>query len=49
VTSSDFPHYTRNLNTGEDNNATAQIAVANQSIYLNAERPSHIVLPIIPR
>jgi uncharacterized protein len=49
VTSSDFPHYARNLNTGKDNHTTTEIQVAYQTIFHDVKRPSHVVLPIIPR
>jgi len=47
--SSYYPYYLRNLNTGEDNLALAtKPVIAEQTIYHDALRPSHIVLPIIP-
>jgi putative CocE/NonD family hydrolase len=49
VTSSDFPHYIRNLNTGKDNHTTTEMDVAYQTIFHDVKRPSHVVLPIIPR
>jgi putative CocE/NonD family hydrolase len=49
ISSSYFPYYLRNLNTGEDNIALAtQPMAAQQSIFHDAERPSQILLPIIP-
>jgi putative CocE/NonD family hydrolase len=50
VSSSFYPYYLRNLNTGADNIAleTAEPVVAQQTIYHDAERPSHVVLPVIP-
>lgn len=47
VTSSNFPLWDRNLNTGNDPATDTQMAVAHQTIYHGAERPSHIVLPVI--
>jgi putative CocE/NonD family hydrolase len=49
ISSSSYPYYLRNLNTGEDNIALAtQPVVANQTIYHDVARPSHVILPIIP-
>jgi putative CocE/NonD family hydrolase len=49
VSSSDFPRFDRNLNTGEDPNTGTQMVVAKQTIYHSARYPSHVVLPLIPR
>jgi putative CocE/NonD family hydrolase len=49
VSSSYFPYYLRNLNTGRDNVALeTQAVVAKQQIHHDAARASHVVLPIIP-
>jgi putative CocE/NonD family hydrolase len=48
VTSSDFPRFDRNLNTGESFEGT-RVVVADQTLYHDALRPSHIVLPVVPR
>ena len=49
VTSSDFPLYDRNPNTGNEQFMDAEMQIADQAIFHDAERPSHIVLPVIPR
>lgn len=49
VTSSNFPRWNRNLNTGASNENTAEYVSATQQVYHDAEHPSHIVLPVIPR
>jgi uncharacterized protein len=49
ISSSDFPRFDRNLNTDEDPSTGTRMEIANQTIYHNAEYPSHIVLPLIPR
>lgn len=49
VTSSCFPRWNRNLNTGQSNEETAHYISAEQSIWHDAEHPSHIVLPVISR
>jgi putative CocE/NonD family hydrolase len=48
VTSSDFPRFDRNLNTGESFGGT-RVVVAEQTLFHDAERPSRVVLPVIPR
>jgi putative CocE/NonD family hydrolase len=48
ITSSDFPEFDRNPNTGEPFGITANVRVAQQAIYHTGSRPSHIVLPVIP-
>lgn len=49
ISSSDFPIFNRNLNTGKDPYTSTDMVKARQKIYHNAEYPSHIVLPIIER
>jgi uncharacterized protein len=49
IASSAFPKYDRNLNTGAVLGVTAEMAVAEQRIYHDAEHPSAIVLPIIAK
>ena len=48
VSSSNFPQFDRNPNTGHDFGVDAETRIANQTIYHDAERPSHITLPIVP-
>jgi uncharacterized protein len=48
VTSSHFPQFDRNPNTGAAFGTTDKVKVAQQTVYHDAERPSHIVLPVIP-
>jgi hypothetical protein len=48
VTSSHFPQFDRNPNTGARFGATKDVRVAEQTVFHDAERPSHIVLPVIP-
>jgi putative CocE/NonD family hydrolase len=48
VTSSWFPEYDRNTNSGAENNFTdATIVVATQRIFHDAGRASHVVLPVL--
>ena len=49
VTSSDFPHFDRNPNTGHDFGMDAEIRIAKQSLHHDGRYPSRIVLPVIPR
>jgi putative CocE/NonD family hydrolase len=48
VTSSHFPYFDRNPNTGATFGTTTDMRVAEQTIFHDAERPSHILLPVIP-
>ncbi len=49
VTSSDFPNWDRNLNTGGDGYADANMVTARQTVLHDAVHPSRITLPVIPR
>ena len=49
VSSSNFPRFDRNLNTGEDPASGTRMERAQQTIYHSAQYPSHLILPIIPR
>jgi putative CocE/NonD family hydrolase len=51
VTSSSFPRFDRNPNTGHPlgTDGPDDLRTARQTIFHDADRPSHIVLPIIPR
>ncbi|MDY0166133.1 MAG: CocE/NonD family hydrolase [Thermoguttaceae bacterium] len=49
ISSSYYPYYLRNLNTGEDNIALArEPVIARQTVFHDSRRPSHIVFPVIP-
>ncbi|MBK9942101.1 MAG: CocE/NonD family hydrolase [Kouleothrix sp.] len=48
ISSSAFPKYDRNLNTGESLASGTRMAVAQQTIFHDAEHPSCLVLPIVP-
>lgn len=47
ITSSDFPNYDRNHNTAANQNADAELKIANQTIYFGSKYPTRIVLPWI--
>ena len=48
ISSSNFPRFARNLNTGNPLGRSAEMKVATQTIYHNAQYPSHVLLPVIP-
>ena len=49
ISSSNFPRFDRNLNTGNPFAQDAELIPATQKIYHDAEHPSHILLPVIPK
>jgi putative CocE/NonD family hydrolase len=49
ISSSNFPRFDRNLNTGEEQAAGNRWQAAEQSIFHDHRYPSHILLPVIPR
>jgi putative CocE/NonD family hydrolase len=49
VSSSNFPRFDRNPNTGHRLGADAEMRRATQTIYHDRDHPSHLVLPVIPR
>ncbi len=49
VSSSNFPRFDRNLNTGEGIAGSTGMVKARQRIYHDAQHPSALVLPVIPR
>jgi len=48
VTSSNFPLWDRNLNTGNDPALDTGPVVAQQAVHHDANHPSHVLLPIVP-
>jgi len=48
ISSSNFPRFDVNPNTGEPLNDNRGWAIAENAIYHDAEHASHILLPIIP-
>lgn len=48
ISSSNFPRFSRNLNTGEDVATGTRWQTAQQTVHHDAQYPSHIVLPVIP-
>ena len=49
ISSSNFPRYDRNPNTGHAFGESAELRTAEQSIFHDPERPSRLVLPVVPR
>src|SRR5829696_6760742 len=47
ITSSSFPRWDRNLNTGEDTKDSSRAEVANQRVFHDPERPSNITLTVV--
>jgi putative CocE/NonD family hydrolase len=48
ISSSNFPRFDRNLNTGEDNASGRKPVPANNTVYHDAEHPSALILPVVP-
>ncbi len=48
VSSSNFPHYDRNPNTGHDFGVDAEMQPARQTVFHSGAHASRLVLPIIP-
>jgi len=48
IASASFPLFSRNLNTGGHNEMDTEFVTAEQTIYHDAQRPSHVLLPMIP-
>jgi putative CocE/NonD family hydrolase len=49
VSSSNFPRFNRNLNTGEDPNRGTRMVKATNTIYHDSEHPSALILPVVPQ
>jgi uncharacterized protein len=47
ISSSNFPMYDRNPDTGHPFGQDAQLRTAHQTIYHDAEHPSQVTLPIV--
>jgi putative CocE/NonD family hydrolase len=48
VASASFPVFSRNLNTGGHNEKETRFVTAEQTVYHDAQYPSHVLLPMIP-
>ena len=49
ISSSNFPRYSRNLNTGRQSEAGVEMQTAEQTIFHRQKLPSRIVLPILSK
>jgi putative CocE/NonD family hydrolase len=48
VSSSNFPRFDRNMNTGEDGAVAQRYVPATNAVYHDAAHPSALILPVIP-
>ena len=48
ISSSNFPHFDVNPNTGAPEGSAGERVVAQNTLFVDKSRPSHITLPIIP-
>ncbi|MET0532804.1 MAG: CocE/NonD family hydrolase [Steroidobacter sp.] len=48
ISSSNFPHFDINPNTGEPEGRWRQMRVATNTVFVDARHPSSVVLPVIP-
>lgn len=48
ISSSNFPHFDLNFNSGEPEGLATEVRVATNTVWMDALRPSHAVLPIVP-
>lgn len=49
ISSSAWPGYGRNMNTLEDQLTATKPVIANNTVYHDTQRPSHLLLPVVPR
>ena len=49
VSSSNFPRFDRNLNTGKRTGYDSEMRVANQMVFHSDKYPSHLILPAVKR
>jgi putative CocE/NonD family hydrolase len=48
ISSSNFPRFDRNLNTGEDAAFAQRFVPATNAVYHDADHPSALILPVVP-
>ena len=48
VSSSNFPRFDRNLNTGEEQATATRMVKATNTIYHDRAHPSALLLPVVP-
>ena len=49
VSSSDFPNFDRNHNTGKDFWSDAELKIAKQTVFHNSEKPSRLLMPLVTK
>jgi putative CocE/NonD family hydrolase len=49
ISSSNFPRWERNLNTGENNHTGTEWVKAQNTVHHSAEHPSYLLLPVVPQ
>ena len=49
ISSSNFPRFDRNPNSGKPFGTDTELISAKQTIFHDTEHPSHLILPVIPR
>ena len=49
VSSSNFPRFDRNPNTGRPVATETEFRTARQTVYHDGDRPSHLLLPVVPQ
>ena len=48
VSSSNYPHFDLNFNTGEPEGLATGSRIAKNTVWMDRTRPSHVILPIVP-
>jgi putative CocE/NonD family hydrolase len=48
ISSSNFPRFDRNLNTGENAGRSSNMVKAENTVYHDAQHPSALILPVVP-
>lgn len=48
ISSSNYPHFDLNFNTGEPEGSATHARIATNTVYMDRARPSHAVLPVVP-
>lgn len=48
VSSSNYPHFDLNFNTGEPEGLATRARVARNTVWMDRTRPSHAILPLVP-
>ncbi len=49
ISSSAYPHYNPNQNTGNPVATDTDWKIAHQTVYHDSQRPSHVLLPVLPK